>query len=210
MRSPRFVYLRFRPLTIPATVRIDAVVELEHLGDRAVGVARRAPGARRAADGRRRRDRASPSRTRAAGPCRTRPRGSRAARRTAGFSKTAASGADRRVEVEERQRSLVALAPPPQHAVDDLLEHEQQALARMPERVERTRLHQRLDRALVQRDRVDALAEVVEVDEGTALTPGLQDPARRRPRRRCAPRRDRSGSHRAGADRHDARQVPRR
>ena len=41
----------------------------------------------------------------------------------------------------------------------------QQALARMAERVERARLDQRLDRALVEHGRVDALAEVVEVDE---------------------------------------------
>ena len=44
-----------------------------------------------------------------------------------------------------------------------------QALARVAERVERARLDQRLDGALVEHRRVDAVAEVVEVGERTAL-----------------------------------------
>ena len=70
-------------------------------------------------------------------------------------------------EVEQAHRSLVALAPAAQRRVDDRLEHLQQTLARMAERVERARLDQRLDRALVEHGRVDPLAEVVEVGERT-------------------------------------------
>src|SRR5581483_10398702 len=46
--------------------------------------------------------------------------------------------------------------------LDDALEHLEQALARMGERVERARLDERLDGPLVQRVRVDAVAEVEE------------------------------------------------
>ena len=52
-------------------------------------------------------------------------------------------------EIEEAHRSLVALAPAAQGRVDDGLEHLEQALARMAERVEAARLDQRLDARLL-------------------------------------------------------------
>ncbi len=79
---------------------------------------------------------------------------------------------DRGEEVELPFRLVAATI---EHAVDDRLVDEQQALAGMPEGVERARLHQRLDGALVQDRRVDAVAEVVEVGEGTTLLPRRHD-----------------------------------
>src|SRR6202022_4033113 len=52
--------------------------------------------------------------------------------------------------------------------VDDLVEDETQALASVAEGVERPRLDERLDRPLVEHDRVDTSADVVEVAERAA------------------------------------------
>ena len=73
---------------------------------------------------------------------------------------------ERREEVELADRLVL---PTVDHGVDDRLEHLAQALAWVAERVEAARLHERLDRALVQHRRVDAIAEVVEVGERSAF-----------------------------------------
>ena len=64
-----------------------------------------------------------------------------------------------------------SLAPTREDVVDDLLEDEAEALARVAERVEAARLDERLDRALVEHRRVDPAAEVVEVDERPVRLP---------------------------------------
>ena len=70
--------------------------------------------------------------------------------------------------VEKAHRAGVALATPAQPGIDDCLEHVQQTLAGMIERVERAAVDQRLDRALVEHPRIDPIAEIVEVGERTA------------------------------------------
>src|SRR5207244_839229 len=65
-------------------------------------------------------------------------------------------------------RAGVSLATPAQPGIDDCLEHVQQTLAGMIERVERAAVDQRLDRALVEHPRIDPIAEIVEVGERTA------------------------------------------
>ena len=76
---------------------------------------------------------------------------------------------------EEVELALGLVAAAPEHGLDDRLVHEHQALARVAEGVERARLDQRLDGALVQHRRVDAVAEVVEVGERPALVARRDD-----------------------------------
>ena len=121
-----------------------------------------------------RRARASPSRTRAAAPCRTRRRGSASRSSNTRCRRRARPSPNEVIDALSRSRRRA------QRRVDDRLEHEEQALAWVAERVERAGLDERLDRPLVEHDRVDALAEVVEVDERTLRLTG-------RRALRCAP-----------------------
>ncbi len=70
---------------------------------------------------------------------------------------------------EERHDAHVVLAAAGHGVVDDLLVHLQQALAGVPERVERAGLDERLDGPLVEDLVVDPVAEVVEVGERPVL-----------------------------------------
>ena len=78
-------------------------------------------------------------------------------------------GADARVvglETREQRRDAgILLASPLESPVHDVFCDEAETLPRMTQRVERTRLDERLDRPLVEHDGVDAPAEVVEVGE---------------------------------------------
>ena len=69
---------------------------------------------------------------------------------------------------EEAHDAEVVLPPAGQGAVDDLLEHQEQALAGVAEGVEGARLDERLHRPLVEHRGVDPVAEVVEVGERPA------------------------------------------
>ena len=140
---------------------------------------RRSPAARRAssrcagggrargpaAGGRSRRDRASPSRTPAAATCRTRGRGPaiRVPSQRPASSPTRLAGSS---DGEQRGDAGLVLPAALERPVDDLVEHQAQALARVTQRVERAGLDQRLHGPLVEHDRVDPPAEVVEVLEG--------------------------------------------
>ncbi len=189
MRSPRLVYLRWNDGDDARDRAHRAVVHVGEVGDRALGQS-----AQRALDAHQRVvAHVEPEHVllgaRAARPCRTRRRGSRGGRRSTGDASSAAP--------PPRSNRLivpcVALAPAAQARVDDRLEHVEQTLARVTERVEATAVDQRLDRALVEHARIDAVAEVVEVDERAAVARALRSTARTHPRRRCAPRRARSG-----------------
>src|SRR5439155_11860233 len=61
--------------------------------------------------------------------------------------------------------------------VDDALEDGEQPTTGVTDRVEGTRLDQRLDRSLVEHHRIDPLAEVVEVGEWSACFPLGHDAA---------------------------------
>src|SRR5262249_1462497 len=67
------------------------------------------------------------------------------------------------VTAEQAHDPGVTLTPAGEGVVDDLLVHVEEPLPRGPERVERARPDERLDRALVERLRVDAVAVVEEV-----------------------------------------------
>ena len=67
----------------------------------------------------------------------------------------------------------IVLPPALQGPVDDVLEDQAQAAARMAEGVEPARLDQRLEGPLVEDLGVDPLAEVVEVDE-RPVAPGAR------------------------------------
>ena len=111
--------------------------------------------------------RASPSRRPAGATCRTPCRGSASGRRRTRWS--ALVGLLQRGE--EGHDPCVVLPAPREGPVDDLLEHQAQALAGMAQRVEGARLDQRLHGALVEHQGVDPLAEVVEVDERAVPLP---------------------------------------
>ena len=70
---------------------------------------------------------------------------------------------------EQAHDPRFALATTGDGALDDALEHGAESLAGVTERVEPAGLDERLDRPLVQRDRVDPFAEVEEVGERSAL-----------------------------------------
>ena len=89
---------------------------------------------------------------------------------------------------EERGDAGLVLPAALERPVDDLVEHQAQALAGMTQRVERTGLGEGLHGPLVEHERVDPPAEVVEVVEGAcrlslgddALDQALPDVAHRR------------------------------
>ena len=192
MRSPRLVYLRLQRGDDARDRAHRAVVDVGEVGDRALDVAGAAPARRPSAGGRSRRGRASPSRARRRSVLSNSRSGiARRSSNTGDVSPVVAA------QIEEAHRALLAFAPAPQRGVDDRLEHEA-ADPCAGGRASRTRrLDQRLDRALVEHRRVDALAEVVEVGERPVRVALLDDQRRRRPRRRCAPRTARSGSRRS-------------
>ena len=198
MRSPRFVYFRFSAVTMPPDRAHLALPDVAQLRQRAVDVTPQRALARRASGARSRRARASPSRTPGAATSGTRRRARACGwpapdvERHVPASSATAENRSNWPSASLRRRSMTASTI--------VSNTSQQALARVAERVEPARLHQRLDRALVEHRRVDAVAEVVEVGERTCPPRGRRRSARRRPRRRCAPPTCRSGS-RAGRPR---------
>ena len=80
---------------------------------------------------------------------------------------------------EQRHDPHVAFATPGHRLIDDRLEGKQEAFAGMTDTVEAAGFDQRLDRALVEDVEIDALTEVIEVEERTVLFALGDDQARR-------------------------------
>ncbi len=78
-------------------------------------------------------------------------------------------------EREQGRDPLFLFAPADKCPLDDSLESQTESLARMAERVEASRLHERLDSSLVERARIDPATEVVEVDERALTLAGGDD-----------------------------------
>ncbi len=189
MRSPRFVYLRASAVTTPPTVRSSpsrssrssASVHVDVAAQRPLGAHQRVVAHVEAEHLLLERE---PLRLR-----RTRRRGSRPGSPSDGFD----VGVARR---REQARSWPSRSAP---AVERPRRRSSRTRCSSPWRgwpseSNAARLDQRLDRALVQHRRVDAVAEVVEVGERPALARAPRRSAPRRPRRRCAPPTARTGS----------------
>ena len=130
MRSPRLVYLRCSPVTTPATVRIEPSSSSRELGDRALDVAAQH---RLGAHQRVVAHVEAEHLLLGAQPLRL-VELDVGDRQPVVEHRAVVGGAA--AEVEEAHRALVAFAPAAQRRVDDRLEHLQQALAGMAERVE--------------------------------------------------------------------------
>ena len=155
-----------------------AVLALGRLGDAAVDLAAQRRLDARAADGRRRTGRASPSRSAAGRSCRTRCRGSRRARRTLRRCR-------RRGRRTGSSRPGRARGGAPACASMICSKTISRPATRMAERVERAGLDQRLDRALVEHRLGHALGEVVERLRTARWRRARRAAARPAPRRRC-------------------------
>ena len=153
-----------------------------------------APPRRRTAGGRTRTARASPSRGAACRSCRTRCRGSAGARRSRRAAPVVGLAAP---VAEQAHHALLPLAAAGQRGVGDVLEHAEQALAGVAERVERPGLDQRLDGPLVEHRLGHPLGEVVEAGEravGVALLEQQGDEAGADVAHGRQPERDRPGA----------------